>query len=465
MSDATIQIRDPIHTFISLNSEQAKIVDSPLFQRLRHIKQLALASLVYPGALHTRFEHSLGVFHVACEMLRRLGLEGDDINVRAVRFAALLHDLGHGPFSHVSEQSLNMFADRDSLPAEQKNEKIHELITAKLIRENPVIIRAIGEDTAETVVKLLNDWEGDPVMQAIISGPLDADKLDYLLRDSYFCGVAYGRFDSAQLLRSFRRVDRQLVLERSGMTAFEQYALAKYYITQNVYRHKGRLITDEMITRAIALGIRVDKISAMEKLYRFNNSAAFYKNYSQWQDARFLTEFSGKKAREGKCKQILDRLMARRLFKRVFSVDLDQFPTEIKAELSRYTETPENLEMRIRIERGVADVLSSELSTGRVDPDLVIFKCVRSKPICDLALNDGVVLVDDKVRLTPIEECSRFLRAVSKNGAGGGVDVEVYAPVEWENHTKRDAICDRLSARIMEAIKTGAKGGVSHDSI
>jgi hypothetical protein len=464
MPDATIQIRDPIHTFISLDAEQAKIVDSPLFQRLRHIKQLALASLIYPGALHTRFEHSLGVFHVACEMLRRLGLE-NSTDARAVRFAALLHDLGHGPFSHVSEQSLNMFADRGSLPAEQKNEKIHELITAKLIREDPVIIRVIGEDTAETVVRLLNDWDGDPVMQAIISGPLDADKLDYLLRDSYFCGVAYGRFDSAQLLRSFRCVDKQLVLERSGMTAFEQYALAKHYITQNVYRHKGRLITDEMITRAIALGIRVDKIPAMEKLYGFNNSAAFYKNYIQWQDARFLTEFSGKKARKGKCKQILDRLMARRLFKRVFSVDLDRFPVEIKAELSRYTETPENLGMRIRIERGVADVLSSDSGMGKVDPDLVIFKCVRSKPICDLALNDGVVLVNDKARLTPIEECSRFLRAVSKNGAGGGVDVEVYAPVDWKDHAKRDAFCDGFSARIMDAIKAGVRERTGHDGI
>lgn len=464
MADA-IQIRDPIHTFISLDAEQAKIVDAPIFQRLRNIKQLALASLVYPGALHTRFEHSLGVFHVACEMLRRLGLE-DDTDARAVRLAALLHDLGHGPFSHVSEQSLNMFADRNSLPADQKNEKIHELITANLIRRDKTIIKVVGEDIVETVVRLLNNWDGDPVMQAIISGPLDADKLDYLLRDSYFCGVAYGRFDSAQLLRSFRCDNRQLLLERSGMTAFEQYALAKYYITQNVYRHKGRLITDEMITRAIALGIRVDKIPAMEKLYRFDGSESFYENYVQWQDARFLTEFSVKKAREGKCKQILVRLMERRLFKRVYSVDLDKFPTEIKAELSRYTETPENLKMRMRIERGVADVLSSTFGMGKVDPDWVIFKCVRSKPIRDLALNGGAVLINDGEKPVPIEECSRFLRAVGIDGAGGGVDVEVYAPVEWKNHARRDGVCERLEKQVSDAIEAGVKEEVTdHDNI
>jgi HD superfamily phosphohydrolase len=131
-----IQIRDPIHTFICLNAEQTKIVDTPIFQRLRNIKQLAFASLIYPGALHTRFDHSLGVFHVACSILKRLALaSGDDAQI--VRFAALLHDLGHGPFSHVSELSLDMFADRESLPADQKNDKIHELITAHLIEADP----------------------------------------------------------------------------------------------------------------------------------------------------------------------------------------------------------------------------------------------------------------------------------------------------------------------------------------
>lgn len=128
------------------------------------------------------------------------------------------------------------------------------------------------------------------------------------------------------------------------------------------------LITDEMITRAIALGIRVDKIPAMEKLNRFDGSESFYENYVQWQDARFLTEFSGKKAREGKCKQILVRLMERRLFKRVYSVDLDKFPTGIKAELSRYTETPENLKMssgsKSRYLR-VAKLLDSAIMRGR----------------------------------------------------------------------------------------------------
>src|SRR5437867_2858508 len=105
-----ISIRDPIHNFIELTEEEAKLLATPLLQRLRRIRQLAMASLVYPGALHTRFDHTLGVCHVAGLMARRLGL--DPHETRLVRLAALLHDLGHGPFSHVSESVLARYANR-----------------------------------------------------------------------------------------------------------------------------------------------------------------------------------------------------------------------------------------------------------------------------------------------------------------------------------------------------------------
>ena len=188
-----IQIRDPIHNFIALSEEDVKIVNSPLFQRLRGIRQLAMANLVYPGALHTRFDHSLGVFHVAGLMAEQLEIAAED--KKLVQFAALLHDLGHGPFSHVSEKSLDIFADRSSLPAAQKKEKIHELITANLIHQDKDLERILGKDRVGKIVKLLSDgWDGEPILRSIVSGPLDADKVDYLLRDTYFCGVAYGKF-------------------------------------------------------------------------------------------------------------------------------------------------------------------------------------------------------------------------------------------------------------------------------
>src|SRR5262245_13200649 len=111
-----VRVRDPIHDFISLNEQQVKLVGTRAFQRLRGIRQLALANLLYPGALHTRFEHTLGVMHVAGLMAEQLELDDE---IRLIQFAALLHDLGHGPFSHVSENALKRYADPAKIPAAQ----------------------------------------------------------------------------------------------------------------------------------------------------------------------------------------------------------------------------------------------------------------------------------------------------------------------------------------------------------
>src|SRR5262245_48892018 len=127
-----VDVRDPIHDFITLRERQVKLVGTRALQRLRGIRQLALASLVYPGAVHTRFDHTLGVTHVAGRMARALGLDADQVDL--VEHAALLHDIGHGPFSHVSENVLDRYADRTKLPENQKKDKIHEVITAHMIR-------------------------------------------------------------------------------------------------------------------------------------------------------------------------------------------------------------------------------------------------------------------------------------------------------------------------------------------
>ena len=193
-------VRDPVHNFIRLRDRELRLADTPVFQRLRGIRQLALANLVYPSALHTRFEHSLGVCHVAGLMAEELSLgEGD---TELVRYAALLHDLGHGPFSHVSEAALDRFADKNTVPLGQNRDKIHELITARLIQTDRGIQRVVGAHTCEEVARLLSKGHGQPALKAIVSGPLDADKQDYLLRDSNCCGVTYGVYDIHQLHRS-----------------------------------------------------------------------------------------------------------------------------------------------------------------------------------------------------------------------------------------------------------------------
>lgn len=175
-----------------------------------------------------------------------------------VRLAALLHDLGHGPFSHVSEEALERYSDHGKLPP--KTHKIHELITTILIREDSQIARSLAQNDREKIVNALGPGHGEPILKNVLSGPLDADKQDYLLRDSYYCGVQYGMFDLPQLHEVLCNIadpagDRTLMIEPDGIHTLEQFVLAKYYITTQVVRHRIRLITDQMLIRAIILGL------------------------------------------------------------------------------------------------------------------------------------------------------------------------------------------------------------------
>jgi len=301
------KIRDPIHGFISLTSKELEIVDSPIFQRLRGIKQLAFAHLVYPGALHSRFEHSIGVFHISSLIAKSssLGLGKEDVDI--VRLAALIHDIGHGPFSHVSEEALEIYCDKEKIEKRLKGdrEKIHELITEDIIL-NSKLCDIIGKRDCEIIAKLLSSGYGDPALKSIVSGPIDADKQDYLLRDSYYCGVKYGVFDLHQLHKEFATIidpsgeGKRLGISVDGVIALEQFVLAKYYITTQVYRHKIRLITDQMLIRAICLGIDYDNIEELCKLYSYDGSSDFIDNYINWDDARFLLYFTDKKLSEKK---------------------------------------------------------------------------------------------------------------------------------------------------------------------
>lgn len=187
MSEARA-FRDPIHKFVELNEEEVALVDAPVFQRLRRLRQLALAHLAYPSAVHTRFEHSIGVCHVARLMSEKLHL--DEGQRKLIRLAALVHDLGHGPFSHVSEEALEIYADPAKFPG--KADKIHEAITAKLIQEDKDLCAHISSSDRDKIVRVLSVGHGEPIVKAILSGPLDADKQDYLSEIAIFAGCSMG---------------------------------------------------------------------------------------------------------------------------------------------------------------------------------------------------------------------------------------------------------------------------------
>lgn len=223
-------LRDPIHSYIHVEYEVVwKCIDSKWMQRLRRIKQLGGAFLVYHTADHTRFGHSLGTY----EIVRRMVSEIPDLNAYLSEeekvigmLAALLHDVGHGPFSHAFEAITNVS---------------HEQYTCKIIEDETSEIYSILESykkgLSHEVTNVLRHTHKNRILSQLVSSQLDADRMDYLLRDAYFTGTKYGEFDLERLFRVMRVVDDQLVIKKSGVYAVENYIMARYHMYWQVYYH------------------------------------------------------------------------------------------------------------------------------------------------------------------------------------------------------------------------------------
>lgn len=447
-------IRDPVHNFIRLRGDEVKLVATPMFQRLRGIRQLALASLVYPGALHTRFDHSLGVCHVAGMLSEQLNLSPDEIEL--VRLAALLHDLGHGPFSHVSEQLLDWYADRTKLRAEQRKDKIHELVTAHFIQNDAEVGYLLSVERRDQIAKLLAEGHGQPALRAIVSGPLDADKQDYLLRDSYFCGVPYGIFDIHQFHRSLLLCgpaeEKELMIAPDGIPAVEQYVLAKYYLTANVYRHRVRLITDQMLVRAVRLGIDEENVAELRKLYTFDGSAEFFENYGKWDDARFVATFGEAGPKGSVCRDLIQRLRKRHLLKRVFFAPLEDFENPELREVLTKIEKRENATSRSGLETALGKEIE-KIAAVKIDPRLVIIHVYTIKSVRVSSRNDeaSIMVARTGAVPAPFEEESALFRSINEGYTQG--HVALYAPLMWSTETDKKRIRDKLRAPIRQCIE------------
>jgi HD superfamily phosphohydrolase len=242
-------LRDPLWNNIRVDELTLKLVDTEVFQRLRYVRQLGLAYLVYPGATHTRFEHALGAYHLARRtialMLEREALGGADADDQCiVRAAALLHDVGHYPFSHALEEIGQLH---------------HEDVARPLVTSGPVaaILRAeIADDAPERVFDLIRGASDSP-LQGLISGSLDLDKFEYLKRDAFMCGVPYGEIDVDRLTNSLLVLEDPEthrptigVLEK-GLSALESLLFAKYQMYRNVYWHHAVRSATAMYKRMV----------------------------------------------------------------------------------------------------------------------------------------------------------------------------------------------------------------------
>lgn len=250
-------IKDPVHGYIQIEPELLTILDTPEIQRLRYIRQLGFSFLVYPGAHHTRFEHSLGAMHLASLMSTSIGLSRTEHLM--VLCSALLHDIGHGPFSHAIEGLAYEVLERS-------HTDVRDLIIHQPLGET---IEQMGVDPREVCAMI----EGTHPMASIIHGELDVDRMDYLLRDAHYTGVPYGTVDAGRLIRATRLYEGEIVLHESGIQAAESLLIARTLMRPAVYYHHVSRIAEKMFSTALHEHSRANPTKVLDEMVRMDDAA------------------------------------------------------------------------------------------------------------------------------------------------------------------------------------------------
>jgi HD superfamily phosphohydrolase len=248
-------IRDPIHGDIKIEGLFLNLLDSPEIQRLYNIKQLGFAHLVFPGGHHTRLEHSLGTFFMAQKTSEKLNLNKEEKEF--VSIAAFLHDIGHGPFSHTLESILRSSLNVDHIDLTEKlilgEHEIFDDIEKEII--NPVsvfdIINKSGIDH-QKIIEIIKG-NGNSYLSQFLNSPIDVDQLDYLIRDAYYTGVAYGMIDAERFLQTLTIFDNNLAILKKGIGVVENILMARTLMYTSVYFHKTARIAELMLSKAIEL--------------------------------------------------------------------------------------------------------------------------------------------------------------------------------------------------------------------
>lgn len=332
----TVLIRDPIHGDIELNRLELQVIDTAEFQRLRHIKQLGTASLVYPGCTHTRFDHSLGVLAAACRILDALVDKGERISAddaQVVRLAALVHDVSHIPFGHTFEDERRVYPRHDT-PRRLR----HFLTKGELGRA--LAATGLADEVIETLVEP-KDWRGQ-----IVSGTLDADLLDYLRRDAYFAGLSQDYDD--RIYRYFCIEDGQLAvdltkkgLERHDARSEIVHLLRlRYFLTERVYFHHAKVIAGAMISKSLELATERGVVES--DLYDKGDET--------------LLDFLCERGGEGACR-LIDGVRSRKLLKRAYVRTYDEVTPHEQTRLVR-TYHP-SIEARQGLEQAIADAVGA----------------------------------------------------------------------------------------------------------
>ena len=390
------EIKDPVHGYIHFTEVEKEVIDSPTFQRLRRIKQLACADLTYPGAVHTRFVHCIGTMHVSVLIGNHL-MEKNYISideVQKLRLAGLLHDVGHGPFSHVYEEILDRYTNLT-----------HEDLGEKIIKETEIgdILEKHGyskHEISKLAVGRL-DVKEKKFLNQVIAGQFASDIMDYLLRDSYFAGVEYGRFDVYRLVESLDLVDNNLAADYSGaFGVLEAYIISRIEMFNVVYFHRTVRAANVMLARSMDFAheeLGLCPVKSLEEFLLLDD----YKTMLALESLKNETKNNLVKAYK-----IYSHLKERKLFKSTYELIIHQ-------RNDFFTNLINKVSIRKKIEAEIGE-------KAKVDPDYVVIDVPQllSVPINPAERKRSEILVYKKTpegkKTQRIREISPFLSSLSE---------------------------------------------------
>jgi HD superfamily phosphohydrolase len=350
-------IRDPVHDHIELDELALSLIDSPIVQRLRRIRQLGFSNLVYPGANHTRFEHSLGVYHLTRQLIEQV----EEHRQKELLAAAILHDVGHGPFSHATEHLIHRYTKK-------KHDDVEVLLrkgaVSDVLKDNSISISAVARHI-----------RGETSIGQIINSEIDVDKMDYLVRDAYYTGVAFGLVDHVRLIHEISFKENKLVLNTGGIQAAESLLVSRFLMHPTVYFHHVSRIAESMCLHAAEHMIDSGSLSPA-MLQRTD-------------DAEFMINM---KSTGGYAADIAGMLDERRLFKRALYVGFEALNSDALKFRNRVR----------RIEKEIAD------SAG-VEPGYVIVDIPDRPHLIEMRAQ---VLING--RMTALDKASSLVAALEK---------------------------------------------------
>jgi uncharacterized protein len=387
----TGEITDPVHRHIGFTEVEKELFDSAVFQRLRRIRQLSGAHLVYPSAQHSRFEHSLGTMHVAgfaAESLLAKGYIKSIDSIQELRLAALLHDIGHGPFSHLFEEILDA-----------KSKLNHEYIGKKIISKTQIsdILEKHGYNSGR-VCKLSFGESRIKFFNEIIAGALSADIMDYLPRDGLFTGAEYGNIDYHRLISSFEVVSNaHLAINRSALYSFESMLISRYEMFKAVYFHKTVRSAEVMLLHSMRL--------ANDQL---NLTDTELTNYLSLTDDTTLEKIISLRANNKSAVKLAEDYVNRRLLKCVYEKFLNRSDSSFrKMDMHTLQYLASQIEERANVEQESVFVDASRASSMPLTPTkeeissilLVDKERAYETPISEIPLIDSVTGLLDTLRV------------------------------------------------------------------